>query len=91
MRCYPGHSPRRRWWPVAITCWRRVGAFRHEGAYPTGELGCPGPGDNTVRAVHVLAVPGLDEQRHLVELIMRKGEKLVEAEPGQSQWQGLSR
>ena len=41
-----------------------------KGAYPTGELAALDPA-YTVRAVHVLAVPGLDEQRHLVELIMR--------------------
>jgi 16S rRNA (guanine527-N7)-methyltransferase len=40
-----------------------------KGAYPEEELAALGPAYK-VSAVHVLAVPGLDEQRHLVEIML---------------------
>ena len=40
-----------------------------KGAYPEEELAALGPAWQ-VRAVHALAVPGLDEQRHLVEIML---------------------
>ncbi|MCB1700246.1 MAG: 16S rRNA (guanine(527)-N(7))-methyltransferase RsmG [Pseudomonadales bacterium] len=42
-----------------------------KGAYPAEEL-AELASEYTVRAVHTLAVPGLDEQRHLVDMIMTK-------------------
>ncbi|MEE4143590.1 MAG: 16S rRNA (guanine(527)-N(7))-methyltransferase RsmG [Halieaceae bacterium] len=40
-----------------------------KGAYPEEELAALGPAYK-VSAVHALAVPGLDEQRHLVEIML---------------------
>jgi 16S rRNA (guanine527-N7)-methyltransferase len=40
-----------------------------KGAYPEEELAALGP-EYKVSAVHVLDVPGLDEQRHLVEIML---------------------
>jgi hypothetical protein len=39
-----------------------------KGAYPAQELGDLAPAYG-VKAVHALAIPGLGEQRHLVELV----------------------
>jgi len=41
-----------------------------KGAFPREELDAVA-GDCQVQAVHTLQVPGLDEQRHLVDLTLR--------------------
>jgi 16S rRNA (guanine527-N7)-methyltransferase len=42
-----------------------------KGNYPADELAALAP-DYTVMAVHALVVPGLEEQRHLVDLVIKK-------------------
>lgn len=46
--------------------------FAMKGAYPAGELAALGA-TCKLGAVHALAVPGLEERRHLVELILQDG------------------
>jgi 16S rRNA (guanine527-N7)-methyltransferase len=43
-----------------------------KGAYPTGELEAVST-EYEIKAVYPLAVPGLGEQRHLVEIMLRQG------------------
>ena len=45
-----------------------------KGAYPAPELAAVGPECADI-VVHPLRVPGLDEQRHLVEIALRQGQR----------------